>query len=101
MKKLLTNRKIMFLAVLLVGLFAVSAVSAADNSTGDIVGVNNNDNVLDTYDESFAQLNATINGGFDKEIYLNYDYKYSSDDSSFKEGIVINRDVTVYGNGHL
>ena len=52
------------------------------------------------YDESFAQLNATINGGFDKEIYLNYDYKYSSDDSRFKEGIVINRDVTVYGNGH-
>ena len=90
----------MFLAVLLVGLFAVSVVSAADSSTGDIVGVTNNDDVLNTYEESFVQLNETINGGFDKEIYLNYDYKYSSEDSSFKEGIVINRDVTVYGNGH-
>ena len=89
----------MFLAVLLVGLFALSAVSATDSPTGDIVGVYDN-NVLSADEQSFAQLNATINANNDENIYLNNDYKYSSDDFSFKEGIVINRDVTVYGNGH-
>ena len=34
------NKKIMILAILIVSLFAVSAVSAADNATADVVNVN-------------------------------------------------------------
>ena len=34
------KKKIMMLAILIVSLFAVSAVSAADNATADVVNVN-------------------------------------------------------------
>ena len=42
----------------------------------------------------------TINGNADNDIYLESDYKYSDGDGGFKDGIVINRDVNIYGNGH-
>lgn len=49
---------------------------------------------------SFAQLNTTINGNENNEIYLNRDYKYCDGDDSFINGIEISRDVTIYGKGH-
>ena len=112
----MANRKLIVLSILLVGLLALGAVSAADNGTGGIVGADdstdmieddsifassdNNENVLKANEQSFDQLNQAINSNSNSEIYLNDDYKYSDDDSNFRNGIVINRDVTIYGNNH-
>ena len=59
------------LAIFLVSLFAVGAVSAADNSTdnivglenemGDSLGVENQVDVLNENEQSFFKLNETIN----------------------------------------
>ena len=38
-EKILLNKKIMVLAIFFVSLLAISAVSAADNATSDVVGV--------------------------------------------------------------
>lgn len=112
------NKKIVVLTIFLLSLLAVGAVSAADNSTEDIVGTddstdivigeesdidlsspNINENPLKADVKSFSDLNQTINGNNDSEIYLDCDYKYSDGDDSFKEGIFINRSVTIIGNG--
>jgi hypothetical protein len=114
----LTGKKIVVLTIFLLSLLAVGAVSAADNSTEDIVGTddstdivigeesdidlsspNINENPLKADVKSFSDLNQTINGNNDSEIYLDCDYKYSDGDDSFKEGIFINRSVTIIGNG--
>ena len=102
-------KKIMLLAIFLVGLLAISTVSAADNTTDDnMIGEEPNtdlaspdtDDVLTADEQTFTHLNQTINGNNNSEITLTSDYNYSDDDDNFKEGIVINRDVTIYGNGH-
>ena len=49
---------------------------------------------------SFSDLNTTINGNTNSTIYLSHNYKYNSaTDSGFTSGIVISRNLTVYGNG--
>ena len=102
-------KKIMLLAIFLISLLAVGAVSAADNTTEDnMIGEDpnadlespNTDDVLTADEQTFTHLNQAINENNNSEIYLYSNYKYSPGDDSFKEGIVINRDVTIYGNGH-
>ena len=105
----------MVLAILLVSLLAVSAVSAADNATSDVVGIDNQDdnvileldnsnndgNVLNANPKTFTDLNNAINGNNKSDIYLNSNYTYNPDsDSGFEDGIKINRAVTIYGNGY-
>ena len=49
---------------------------------------------------SFSELNTTINGNDNSTIYLSNNYKYNDKrDQSFKNGISIRRNLTVYGNG--
>ena len=49
---------------------------------------------------SFRDLNTAINGNTNSTIYLSHNYKYNSaTDSGFKIGILISRNLTVYGNG--
>ena len=113
------NKKLMMLAILLVGLLAVGCASATDDLTGDVISmedatdesvgienqndeliVSNEDNVLKSTQNSFSDLNRTINGNTDTEIYLENDYTYNPDtDSDFLHGIVIDRGVSIYGNG--
>ena len=102
----------MILAILLISLLAVSAVNATDNVTVDVENQDDNviseldnsnsdDNVLNANPKTFTDLNNAINGNTKSDIYLNSNYTYNSDsDSSFKDGIRINRTVTVYGNGY-
>ena len=98
----------MLLTIFLVSLLAIGAVSAADNGADDnIIGEaydmdlasQDTNNVLTADEQTFTQLNQTINGNNNSEITLTSDYKYSDVDD-FENGIVINRDVTIYGNGH-
>lgn len=49
--KFLTSKKIIALAILVVGLFAVSAVSAADNQTDDVVSVDLVTNDISSFDD--------------------------------------------------
>ena len=51
---------------------------------------------------SFKDLNETINSNNDSDIYLEYYFVYNGEiDSDFTDGIEINRDVVIHGNGHI
>ena len=66
----------------------------------DDLNVAGDNDVLSANPKTFSNLNTTINGNDDSEVYLdgNYTYELGTDDA-FKDGVVINRAVTVYGNG--
>ena len=54
----------------------------------------------DNVELSFKDLNTTINGNTNSTIYLSNNYKYNSaSDTDFTDGIVIERDLTIFGNG--
>ena len=73
---------------------------AIELSNDDIIAADENEDALKVNEQTFGDLNNTINGNSDRDIYLDSDYKYSEADSAFKDGIVIGRDLNVYGNGH-
>ncbi len=73
-----------------------------DNNNEEIALDESNEAVLSQGDESlsFTDLNNAINGNEDEEIHLNNNYTFNSDsDSNFANGININRNLTIYGNG--
>ncbi len=102
----------MIVTIFLLGLFAVSAVSAADNTSDDIVDSAqdeiaadleiNDDNLISTTDEiqvkddsnTFKSLNHEINGNSNPEVHLDKNYTYISQDGDFYDGINIHRSVT-------
>lgn len=119
------NKKIIFFAILLVSIFVVSTVSAADNSTNDIINseqntvdlaisddsdviaVDNDVEVISATQEdtlsasqgSYKDLSDLIEKTKENGILkLKKDYKY--DDSFSKNGITINKAITIDGNGH-
>ena len=77
----------------------MSFVSAAENSTDtlqkeDEVLLNDSNNY-----KSFSDLSNEINDLNKTEIVLNHDYYYQNEDMA--EGIIINRSLTVDGQGHI
>lgn len=78
--------------IFLIGLSAVSFVSAGENVTGDVLGA---DEVI----SNFTELNRTINANDDSVVNLTGNYAFAVDED-FIEGIRIDRAVTVNGNGH-
>ena len=49
---------------------------------------------------TFTDLNTIINDNDNSTIYLSHNYKYNNaSDTNFINGITINRDLTIYGNG--
>ncbi len=73
-----------------------------ENNNNDKVSESETDKTLtDNNDElSFTNLNTTINNNTNSTIYLSNNYKYNNDsDTDFIGGIVIERDLTIYGNG--
>lgn len=105
-------RKDFILSILLVLFLVVPSVSAADNSTEDIIGIDGSDsvNVVESINEfnetltaspkSFSDLNNLINGE-SSNIYLDSDYRYNpTSDSQFAKGIVLSRSINIYGQGH-
>ena len=58
----MTDRKLMALTIVVISLFAISAVNAADNVTADVVGVENQSVDVNTdyiYDETLDQINKS------------------------------------------
>jgi len=97
----LLNKKII-IGIILIGLFTFSTVFAEENITcDDNVTICDNDEVLSSEStKNFVDLNKLINDNTDSNIYLNDDFTYDENsDSSFKEGIVINRPVNIFGQG--
>lgn len=110
------NKKIIFMAILLISLLSLSAVSAADDTASDISSTIDDVTLEKTVNEeiiseegtgettqepkSFTNLNDAINGNSDDYISLDSDYIYTDDDYEFQHGINITRDVTINGNGH-
>ena len=112
------NKKLIMLAIFLVSLLAVSAVSAADNVTKEIVSVEEttldvvketddvdsagDDNQVisaiesnvGTFNDLVNEINVVEEGGI---LNLTKDYKYV-DGSTL--GIKINKPITIDGNGH-
>ena len=110
------NKKLIaILPIVIICLIAVSAVSAGENNTADIAGIDENqvtlhessnevigqdNNELSTRPDNFTSLNTAINGNNDSLIDLNHNYTYDSNvDGSFRQGITINRSVTIDGHG--
>ena len=121
---MLNKKIILILTIILVSLFAISAVSAADNATDDVVSIEETDitniemtdeidlenddltaadenEALSANPKTFIDLNTAINGNNDSDVYLdsNYTFELGSDDG-FKDGVTIGRAVTIHGNGY-
>ena len=120
------NKKILFILILLVGILAVSVVSAAENATEDIINVEDtsddvgmnecndlkylsdeNDDVLDNGKKTFTDLyNLISHPDYDIEtmsyvVELKDDYCYDDDvDEAYEEGIIIEKPFIIKGNGH-
>ncbi len=78
-----------------------SEINIEENNDNDKESESETDKITtDNEDElSFTALNTTINGNNNSTVYLSNNYKYSEDsDSNFQDGIIINRDLTIYGN---
>ena len=108
------NKKLIILSIFSIILLAVSTVSASDDIANDIVSVDDANDIVNTdldsgnftkletsSSKTFSDLNKAINGNSNSNIYLDSDYTFNSDsDTAFVSGIVIDRQVTIYGNGH-
>ena len=90
---------------------AGGAVSSAGVSTDCQFNNNNAPEGADKYDvteynvgdaKTFADLNATINGNDESDVYLDGNYTFNfGTDIAFKNGILIDRAVTIHGNGAI
>ena len=109
----------MILAIFFVSLLAVSAVSAADNVTNDVVGVeettddvvsveenqvfeqtDNKEVICETDNGTFTALQNKIkNAEQDSTIILENDYSY--DEGFDKEGILIDKSLTIDGKNRV
>ena len=113
------RKRIMVLAIFLVGLLAISAVSAASDTVSTdinnslILQESNDENLIleseleetqsmGSAQKSFTDLHNLINVEYaaNDTIFLNDDYAYCDDDGEFKEGVVIDRALTICGNGN-
>ena len=104
------KKKIYLFLIIVIGLIAISAVSAADDNATDIISMdeneeiileeNSNENVLNIENDdnivstnttgTFTELNEAINGNDKDTVELTQDYAYdSTSDSSLKNGKVL------------
>ena len=87
--------------MLFVAILAVSAVSAADNVTDDVVSVDNDDKIIlsqESETSSFQDLSDEINKTSDGGVLnLTKDYVYKSGST---DGIVLNKSITIDGKNH-
>ena len=73
---------------------------SSDEGDNDLIKQDNKE-ILSKNAGSFFDLNNKINNNSDTEIYLDMDYEYKlSGDENYTSGILINRSLTIYGNGH-
>lgn len=106
------NKKLLLLAVFLMSMVAISAASAAENTTDEISEVSKDTDNLEIVqedelgiylDNSFRALQAQINGAApNSTLTLDKDYKFYSGNFWEKDesGIGIHKNLIIDGNGH-
>ena len=96
-------KRVFFILVTLILLFTISSANALEDNSTSILQDNALDDIsnpLDNSAKSFSDLNNLINSNNDSDIYLNNDYSFVKDsDSSLINGVLIDREVTIHGNG--
>ena len=86
------------LSGLAIGKYTVNLTTVVDDHHNSAT---NASKLIITDGTTFWDLNRTINGNADEDIYLDGNYTYNPDvDSDFKDGIIIDRKVNIHGNGH-
>lgn len=83
-----------------IGTSANATQKQINTGINNVIGnkVNKSD-VVGTFTDLQTIINDTSSGG---TIVLNKDYKYdSTTDSSLTDGIIINKNITIVGNGHI
>ena len=106
------NKKLLLLAVFLMSMVAISAASAAENTTDEISEVSKDTDNLEIVqedelgiylDNSFRALQERINGAApNSTLTLDKDYKFYSGNFWEKDesGIGIHKNLIIDGNGH-
>ena len=109
-------KKTFVITMLMLGMLMIGAACAADNDTAvssddtdavlaqedaETLESNDGDVLKDDYSEtSFKALNRTIHEATGLEIELDNNYTYDgSSDSEFRNGIILNKSITINGNG--
>ena len=95
------NKKLIILSILLAALLAISAVSAAENTTADVDKLKDDASTNDlklTDNETFSNLQNKIDAAEEGGI-VNIENNYTYDDSFSNNGIVITKPITINGNG--
>lgn len=100
------NKKIIPILILLVAVLSLSCVGASDNVTCNdnddyLASAVNESDVLADNPKTFTDLNSLINDNANTRITLECDYEFSKiSDSQLSGGILIDRSISIYGNGH-
>ena len=104
------NKKLSILSIFFVSLLAVSAVSAADNATEDIVGVDETTGDIVSVETDNKILEKNNEGTFTdlandiakarNILNLNRNYTYTDSDSDYEYGIDIAKNIVINGNGY-
>ncbi len=107
------NKKQIFLSIcLFIVFFSLLSVASASDTTENVTVTavsddsntisvtNNQDYTLGANPGSFTNLNTTVSDSQAEEsINLTMDYTYSSSDGNFSEGILIDKSITIDGQG--
>ena len=94
------NKLTKILTILIITIFAITAVSAADNSTDDNIGIEDATNEIvslnttGTFTDLSNEIDEVEDGGV---LNITKDYIY---ESGSKDGITINKSITINGNNH-
>ena len=94
------NKLTKILTILIITIFAITAVSAADNSTDDNIGIEDASNEIvslnttGTFTDLSNEIDEVEDGGV---LNITKDYIY---ESGSKDGITINKSITINGNNH-
>ena len=103
------KQTIILLEIVLIIIFILPAASASDNISSS--EVNQNNDALKRYDlkttdasmSTLSDMQNLINNHTDGNsiLFLDKNYSYNPDtDSGLSEGIIINKNITIDGNGH-
>ena len=94
----MANKKVMILVLMLVGLLAISGVSASEIDDNSTFSLNDDETVESTPDGTFSDLANEI-ANASGELNLTRNYVFSQGDGEYQLGINIADKITINGNG--
>ena len=89
------NKIFFILALFMLSLLFISSINASEISDSNLTDSNNVE-IISSSEYSFRDLQNSINN--DNNIFLTNDVKHFENDVN---GILINKEVTINGNGHV